>query len=212
MKLTSKILLSIAITTMVVSCDKSEEKSLFNGTDMTNWKHVGDGSFTIEDGLLKTQGGMGLLYYTPEMLGDVKIKVVYKGADKNNAGVFIRIPEEPTEAWMPVNKGYEVQIDDREDEYHKTGVLYSLTKAKATPGIPGDWNTMEITLDGGHTVVHVNGVLVTDYHEGDPVPPKKLDYEPDRGPRPFRGYFGLQNHGGDDVIYFKEVTVTPLKK
>lgn len=212
MKTFYKLMLSSVLGLMVIGCQDTDERQLFNGKDMTNWKHVGDGSFSVENGLLKTEGGMGLLYYTPEMLGDVKIKVVYKGADENNAGVFIRIPEEPTEAWMPVNKGYEVQIDDREDEYHKTGVLYSLTKAKATPGIPGEWNTMEITLDGGHTVVHVNGVLVTDYHEGDSVPPKKLDYEPDRGPRPYRGYFGLQNHGGDDVILFKEVSITPLKK
>ncbi len=71
---------------------------------------------------------------------------------------------------------------------------------------------MDITLDGKRTLVEVNGVLVTDYTEGSPVPEKKHDYEPDRGPRPDKGYFGLQNHGGDDVIYFKEVSITPLRK
>ncbi len=91
----------------------AERQQLFNGKDLTGWEHVGDGSVVVEDGMLKTQGGMGLLWYTPQMLGNVKIRVVYKGAAKNNAGVFIRIPEKPTEAWMPVNKGYEVQIDDR---------------------------------------------------------------------------------------------------
>ena len=203
---------AICVSVILSSCQETNEQQLFNGQNMDGWEHVGDGSFVLEDGLLKTQGGMGLLYYTPEMLGEVKIKVVYKGADENNAGVFIRIPEKPTEAWMPVNRGYEVQIDDREDEYHKTGVLYSLTQAKAAPGIPGEWNTMEITLDGDRTIVHVNGVLVTDYKEGDPVPPKKLDYEPDRGTRPNKGYFGLQNHGGDDIIYFKEVSITPINQ
>ncbi|WP_422354007.1 3-keto-disaccharide hydrolase [Roseivirga pacifica] len=205
-------LLVLTVATFFCACQKEKKQEIFNGKDLTNWEHVGDGSFTIENGLLKTQGGMGLLYYTPEKLGDVTIRVVYKGADQNNAGVFIRIPEQPTEAWMPVNRGYEVQIDDREDEFHKTGVLYSLTKAKAAPGIPGEWNTMEITLDGTRTIVKVNDVLVTDFTEGDPVPEKKLDYEPDRGPRPAQGYIGLQNHGGDDVIYFKEVSLIPLKK
>ncbi|SDB52027.1 protein of unknown function [Flavobacteriaceae bacterium MAR_2010_188] len=183
---------------------------IFNGKDFSDWQHVGDGSFEIENGMLKSQGGMGLLYYTPKKVGNAKIKVVYKGADKNNAGVFIRIPEEPTEAWMPVHKGYEVQIDDREDEFHSTGVLYSLTRAQATPGKPDEWNEMIITLDGNHTMVHVNGVLVTDFTEGDKVPEKKLDYEPDRGPRPDMGYIGLQNHGDGDVIYFKEVSIKPL--
>ena len=185
---------------------------LFNGKDFTNWEHVGDGKMAIENGLMKTEGGMGLLWYTPRKFENVKIRVVYKGANKNNAGVFIRIPEKPTEAWMPVNKGYEVQIDDREGVYHDTGVLYSLTKAKATPGKPDDWNLMEITLDGDRTLVHVNGVLVTDYSEGDPTPAKEFDYEPDRGPRPKAGYFGLQNHSADDTIYFKEVSWKPMRK
>ncbi len=188
-----------------------EWKPLYNGENMDGWEHVGDGNFIIEDGILKSQGGMGLLWYPARKFGDVKLKVVYRGADSNNAGVFIRIPEKPEEAWMPVNKGYEVQIDDREDEFHKTGVLYSLTKAKASPGKAGEWNTMEITLDGNRTVVYVNGVLVTDYTEGMPVPEKKETYEPDRGPRPDTGYIGLQNHGEDDSIEFKEVSYMELK-
>ena len=53
-----------------------------------------------------------------------------------------------------------------EDEDHITGTLYSLTKPLAKPGKPGpEWNTMEITLDGPHTVVVLNGVKVTDYTE-----------------------------------------------
>jgi len=187
-----------------------EWKPLYNGENMDGWTHVGDGSFLIEDGILKSQGGMGLLYYNGRKFGNVKLRVVYKGADSNNAGVFIRIPQEPQEAWMPVNKGYEVQIDDREDAFHKTGVLYSLTKAKASPGKSGAWNTMEITLDGDHTLVYVNGELVTDYTEGDPVPDKMESYEPDRGPRPQEGYIGLQNHGHDDVIEFREVSYMEL--
>jgi hypothetical protein len=188
-----------------------EEKPLFNGRDLTGWTHVGPGKFVVEDGILKTSGGMGLLYWNGGKVGRSVLRVVYRTEQKkSNAGVFIRIPEEPTEPWMPVNRGYEVQIDDSEDEHHATGVLYSLTRAKARPGRPGEWNTMEITLDGPRTVVTVNGELVTDYTEGEPVPEKKQKYEPDRGPRPSEGYIGLQNHGKKDVVYFKEVTLRPL--
>lgn len=183
---------------------------LFNKENTDGWEQVGDGNFILEDGLLRSNGGMGLLWFTGKKFENSRIKVVYKGADKNNAGVFIRIPEKPTEAWMPVNKGFEVQIDDRGDEYHKTGVLYSFTKAQASPGIPGEWNTMEITLDGNRTLVHINGILVTDFTEGDPVPEKVKSYEPERGSRPASGYIGLQNHGGDDVVYFKEISYQEL--
>ena len=36
-------------------------KQLFNGKDMTGWEHVGPGRFIVEDGMLRTEGGMGLL-------------------------------------------------------------------------------------------------------------------------------------------------------
>ena len=94
-----------------------------------------------------------------------------------------------------------------------TGTLYSLTKPLARPGKPGpEWNIMEITLDGPHTTVVLNGVKVTEFTEGDPVPPKKFDFEPERGARPQEGYIGLQNHSDNDIVFFKEVGVRMLKK
>jgi len=209
--------LALAILVPASPAQSGEWKQLFDGKDLTGWKHVGPGEMTVEDGLIRTHGGMGLLYWTGGKLGDCVIRVVYKMRDKNdNSGVFIRIPIEPREAWMPVNYGYEVQIDnvaEGEDEYHITGMLYSLTKPLARSGKPGpEWNTMEITLDGPHTIVVLNGVKVTDFTEGDPVPPKKFPFEPERGPRPQDGYIGLQNHSDDDVVFFKDVAVKMLKK
>jgi hypothetical protein len=71
---------------------------------------------------------------------------------------------------------------------------------------------MEITLDGPHTIVFVNGVKVTDYTEGQPVPERKFDFEPQRGTRPNDGYFGLQNHSDNDIVFFKEVALKQLSK
>jgi hypothetical protein len=192
-------------------------QQLFDGHGLSGWQHVGPGSFTVEHGMLKTQGGMGLLYSTIGPLADCEIKVVYRMEhDNDNSGVFIRIPSEPADPWMPVNRGYEVQIDNHpergnEDEYHVTGTLYSLTRPLAKPGKPGpEWNTMVIRIEGPHTQVFVNDVKVTDYIEGQPVPPKKLPYEPDRGVRPDKGWIGLQNHSDKDVVYFKTVAVLKL--
>jgi hypothetical protein len=195
-----------------------EWKQLFNGKDLTGWKHVGPGHMTVENGLIQTHGGMGLLYWTGQKFSNCRIRVVFKMRDHNdNSGVFIRIPIEPREEWMPVHYGYEVQIDNqpedsKEDEYHVTGTLYSLTKPHARPGKPGpEWNTMLITLDGPRTIVTLNDVLVTDYTEGQPVPDRKFDFEPQHGPRPLEGYIGLQNHSDNDIVFFKEVAVGPLK-
>lgn len=212
------VLLLLTGTLMAATSFGAEWKQLFNGKNLDGWKHVGPGGMTVEDGLIRTHGGMGLLYWSGGKVGDCVIRVVYKMRDENdNSGVFIRIPTAPTEPWMPVNKGYEVQIDNHperggEDEYHVTGTLYSLTKPLSKPGKPGpEWNTMEITLDGPHTIVEVNGQKVTDYTEGQPVPPKKLDFEPNRGRRPDTGYFGLQNHSDNDIVFFKEVAIRSLK-
>lgn len=201
----------VLVATRVTERQVAPWTPLFNGKDLSGWDHVGPGRFFVDSGTLRTEGGMGLLWYTGAKIGDAVIRVVYKNVSPaSNSGVFIRIPERPTEPWMPVNRGYEVQIDDSQDPYHVTGVLYSLTKARAQPGHPGTWNTLEITLDGPRTVVTLNGDTVTDYREGDPTPPKKHASEPDRGRRPDAGYIGLQNHSDADTVYFKEISVRPL--
>ena len=95
---------------------------------------------------------------------------------------------------MPINRGYEVEIGDWPDDYSCTGALYTFTKALARPIKPtGEWNTMEITIDGPHTVVVLNGVKVTDFTEGQPVPPKPAgSHDPDRGPRQDSGYIACK--------------------
>ena len=123
-------------------------RQLFNGKDMKGWEQVGPGKFVVEDGKLKTVGGMGMLLYPAEKFSNVVIRVVYTVADNDcNSGVFIRIPEKPADEWVAVNTGYEVQIDNGTrhvgGEYHCSGVLYSLTKALAHPQRkPGEWNEL----------------------------------------------------------------------
>lgn len=190
------------------------KRALFNGKDLDGWQQVGPGSFVVKGGVMKTQGGMGMLWYTREKIGHATIRVVFKLTGKeSDSGVFIRIPERPTEPWMPINRGYEVEIGDWPDDYSCTGVLYTFTRALARPiKSLGEWNTLQITIDGPRTVVYLNAVKVTDFKEGQPVPPKHPGSEdPDRGPREDSGYIGLQNHPGS-AVYFKEVSIEPLPK
>ena len=191
---------------------QQSQNALFNGKNLDGWKHVGAGSMVVENGMLKTEGGMGLLWYTREKVSDATLRVVFKLTGKeSDSGVFIRIPERPTEPWMPVNRGYEVEIGDWPDDYSCTGVLYTFTKALARPIKPiGEWNTMDITIDEPHTIVYLNSIKVTDFTEGQTVPAKPPgSHDPDRGPRPDSGFIGLQNHPGSEV-YFREVSVVPL--
>jgi hypothetical protein len=202
----------VAITNSLSAQPSS--RALFNGKDLDGWQQVGPGSFVVKDGVMKTEGGMGMLWYTREKIAHATIRVVFKLTSKeSDSGVFIRISKKPTEPWMPINRGYEVEIGDWPDDYSCTGVLYTFTKALARPIKPiGEWNTMDITIDGPRTIVYLNAVKVTDFTEGQPVPPKPAgSHDPDRGPRPNSGFIGLQNHPGSEV-YFKEVSVVPLAR
>jgi hypothetical protein len=88
-------------------------RQLFNGKNLNGWKQVGPGTRYVKDGVTGSHGGMGLLYWTKEKFSYCTIRVVYKMEKFNsNSGVFIRIPIEPREPWMPVFYGYEVQIDN----------------------------------------------------------------------------------------------------
>lgn len=197
-----------------------DAEQLFNGRDLDGWSLVDNNgskppSFVVKDGLLQTnRGGEGFLWYGGHKIANATITVVYRmSTDKGNSGVFIRIPDKPPSEDYAINHGIEVQIDNRDNDYHCTGVLYSMTKAMARPYKPaGEWNTMEITLDGPRTIVKLNGVLVTDYDGKSPVPPKKQQWEPDRRPRPDSGYIGVQHHDDEAVISFREISAQPLSR
>ena len=123
-------------------------------------------------------------------------------------------------AWYAVHHGYEVQICDTGDAVHRTGAVYSLAPAAEAPkpataekGQPA-WRTMIITLDGNVVRVEVDGKPLTEFDPASKeVPPRKAWYEPKREPRrPQAGYIGLQTHDPGDVVWFKELSVRPLRK
>lgn len=195
----------------------SEARQLFNGKNTTGWQHIGPGRFVLEDGLLKTEGGMGLLWYTKEKFGDCVLRVVYKTTHPtDNSGVYIRIADKPKDPWYAVHHGYEVQIaeSDSASPYRTSGAVYSFAQAKAKPAKkPGEWNTLEITLSGDRVRTALNGVEVADFDPSEPPPQlheRGGQGDPEAGPRPRSGYIGLQNHDESCTVYFKEVSVRPL--
>jgi hypothetical protein len=205
--------LLIAAMLVLPVASGADFQQLFNGRDLSGWEHVGSGGFVVENGLLRPEGGVGLLWFPGKTVGRAIVRVVYQvKSRRDNSGVFIRIPKPPVDPWMPFNKGMEIQINDAgESDYYSTGSIYTFAPIHSRPGKVGEWNTMEVTVDGPRTVVHINGVFVAEYSEGDPVPAKKHDWDPDRGPRPDSGYIGLQNHPHGPTVFFKEISIRPLE-
>src|ERR1700735_2691206 len=87
------ILVFAALVSLAVAADENQNackgdpdkwQQLFNGKDLTGWKHVGPGNDTVEDGLIHTHGGMGLLYWTGGKIGNCIHHVEYKMSDETD--------------------------------------------------------------------------------------------------------------------------------
>ena len=62
-----RLIMFLAVTLLAATATPAmaaEWEQIFNGKDLAGWKHVGPGRMYVEDGLIKTAGGMGLLYWT----------------------------------------------------------------------------------------------------------------------------------------------------
>ena len=181
---------------------------LFDGTNLDHWQHANGkkpAGFAVHDGIMTVRRGGGSII-TRRTFGDFQMHVEFrtpnmpdqKGQARGNSGVYIQ-------------RRYEVQILATADQWRRTGCIYSMTRAPAdVQRPPGEWNTMDITMDGLRTTVTLNDTLVTTLDPSQPLPPPQFDYDPKRGPRPEYGYIGLQNHDGDSIVAFREVSVSPL--
>lgn len=104
-------------------------ETIFDGTDLTGWVHIGPGHFESEpDGSIRSVGGMGLLWYSARSYRDFVVQVEYKSEQaKSNSGVFVRFPEPREDPWNPVYEGHEIQICDTPTEpKHRTGAIYDI--------------------------------------------------------------------------------------
>lgn len=192
-------------------------KPLFNHQNLDGWQHVGGGEFVVENGLLTSKGGMGLLWYAKQKFGNSRFRIIYKTTyAETNSGFFVRIAHKPRDQWDAVHHGYEVQICDAGadafDNYHRTGAIYSFAKTQNFASKkPGEWNTLEVNLQNNKILVWLNGIKINEFDPQQSTPPRLKDFEPKRGDRPLYGYIGIQNHDHnalhpDSHIYIKDIS------
>ncbi|MEU6341128.1 ThuA domain-containing protein [Streptomyces sp. NPDC046977] len=177
-------------------------RDLFNGHTLEGWKHAGPGTFNVVDGELRTEGGLGLLWYQAKQFGSYSLTLDWKMDGDDNSGVFVGFPASD-DPWSAVDKGYEVQIDASDAPDRTTGAVYSFKSAnlKARDQVlrpPGQWNSYEIKVQGERLQVFLNGVKINDFTNTDPARSLK------------DGYIGLQNHGADDQVSFRNVKIKEL--
>ena len=175
--------------------------SLFDGATLNGWVQAGPGSFAVDNGALRTQDGMGLLWYSLAQFRNFELMVDWKITQAgDNSGIFVRFPDPNGDPFNAVREGYEVQIDDLGSPdgalIHQTGAIYDLEPPLALPANPpGTWNTYIIRAVGQTYNVTLNGTSVI------------ADFQ---GNRSTRGFIGLQNHLPKDVVFFRNISITPL--
>ncbi|MCX4820450.1 ThuA domain-containing protein [Streptomyces sp. NBC_01142] len=177
-------------------------RPLFNGKTLDGWKQAGPGKFAVVDGELRTEGGMGMLWYQAKELKSYSVKLDWKMAGDDNSGVFVGFPASD-DPWSAVNNGYEVQIDATDAADRTTGAVYGFKSAdlKARDRVlrpPGQWNSYEIRVQGERLQLFLNGAKINDFTNTDPARSLK------------DGHIGLQNHGADDQVSFRNIQLRVL--
>jgi hypothetical protein len=182
--------------------DSDEFTYLFNGQTLDGWLMAGPGKFVLveSDKSLRSEGGMGLLWYTKKKYKDFVLKLDWKVSRRNdNSGVFVRFSDPDNDPLIAVNAGYEIQIDDMAmpdgNPLHKTGAIYNFaapSNAAVASKPVGQWNTFEIEVTGQKYSVTLNG---------DKVIPEFT------GNRSTEGYIGIQNHDTDSQVSFRNLRI-----
>jgi hypothetical protein len=173
------------------------------------WAQAGGGRFlSVGPGVLESEGGSGLLWYTPCEFSDFRLLVDWRAhAPEDNSGVFFRFPTAELARQEPDWKaGFEVQIDNRGIDperhlqgspLHLTGALYMLAPARTLASRPlGEWNTFDIEARGTRLRVVLNGVEVCTFT----APAHK----------PRSGRLGLQTHHEGSRVQFRAPRIARL--
>lgn len=118
----------------------------------------GASQWEVVDGTLSPCGSPAGYLTSKESYKDFALTVDFKTGEDTNSGVFIRSPGG--------NAGYEVQIWKAQPAGYNTGSIVGAGKTdKEYKFIADQWNHYEITADGDHLVVVLNGTKTLDIHD-----------------------------------------------
>jgi hypothetical protein len=168
--------------------------TLVDATRMGGWLEVGKANWTMKDGVLTadkiTEGKEPSFLVSKTAYKDFQIKVEFWADDDANSGIFLRCSG--TEK-IDSKICYEVNIfDKRPDPTYGTGAIVGVARVDPMPKAGGRWNTYEITAQGSHLVVLLNGQKTVDVQDS----------------KHASGPLALQYRAG--VIKFRKVQIKPL--
>lgn len=182
---------------------------LFNGKDLDGWTVMGEPAWSVKDGVIHCTGaGYGWLR-TNDTYKDFVVRLEYRIAKDGNSGMFLRAKLEGD----PAFSGMELQILDdagKPADKHSSTALYDAlapTKNMAKPA--WEWNTVEISMIGGHLQCIHNGEKVIDTDIYDPGLNAPLTADRKFASRAKVGFIGFQNHHTENE--FRNVRIKVLE-
>jgi len=181
-----------AVTTSQPISAQSGWTALFDGKSTDHFSPIGDANWRIEDGVLVADKASKISYLVSKQeYGDFEIRAEFWVSDDANSGIFIRCDQRDK---IDSKICYEVNIfDKRPDPTYGTGAIVDVAKVDPMPKAAGKWNTFDITAQGSHLVVVLNGQKTADVQ----------DSKHNAG-----GPFALQY--GSGVVKFRKVQIKPL--
>jgi hypothetical protein len=168
--------------------------TLLDSGNKGEWSEVGKANWEMKDGALGADklAGKDLSYLVSKnSYKDFQIRAEFWVDEEANSGIFIRC-EDPKS--IGGKTCYEVNIyDKRPDPTYGTGAIVDTAKVDPMPKAAGKWNVYEITAQGPHLVVVLNGQKTADVQDS-----KHLNAGP----------IALQY--GSGVVKFRKVQIKPL--
>ena len=148
-----------AITTDTTATTEETWTELTDSMD--GWHTVGDANWHWEGNELVADQASGASHLvTDDSFADFQIQLEFWNHEGANSGVFMRIqdPEAITDT-----TAYEANIyDDRPDQSGRTGGIPNFLPPGEVVGTWDQWNTYDITMEGDHIVVLLNGIKTID--------------------------------------------------
>ena len=167
--------------------------TLLDSTAKGDWGEVGKANWAMKDGALVADklDGKDLAYLVSKTpYKDFQIRAEFWTDEDANSGIFIRCESNTT---IDSKVCYEVNIfDKRPDPSYGTGAIVDVGKVDPMPKAAGKWNVYEITAQGPHFVVTLNGQKTVDAQDS----------------KHASGYVALQY--GSGVVKFRKVQIKPM--
>jgi len=119
---------------------------------------AGASHWEVVDGLLTACGEPAGYLNSDRAYKDFVLSIEFKCSEETNSGVYVRSPKEAG--------GYEVQIWKQQPAGYNTGAIVGTAKTARDFRLkPDQWNLFQITADGDHIVVVLNGETTLDIHD-----------------------------------------------